>query len=529
MDAAIAEADALMRAGRIEPAAAKLRPFAQDPTSPKAAIDLCYLLAANELGEDAIKVIAPRALASDASLAVLSAYGAALKSAGRLEEAVKVYQRACIAAPQSAVAEHNLAAALGDGHWFAQAEAASARALQKGLDGPETWLVRARALQGLGRFDDAERAYRQCLLRRPNSADAHAELSQLIWVRTEDESLACQMLDEARGSWPADADLARARSKFLDSIGDRDRAYRVLADTAARPGVDPMLHADATLMAMWVDGAKAVDHARLAMKVNPEHGAAIAALCQAYLATGEAALALPLAEDLRRRWPLDQFAINLVGMCWRLLGDARYRELYDYDRLVRHGPIDTPQGWTSLEAYLADLKVSLEGLHRLRGHPIGQSLRNGTQTPQSLDRIQDPAIMAFFNAIDLSVQTYLASLERDGMALGRPYARGGRCRVDKAWSIRLRPGGFHVSHIHPKGWISSACHISLPPAIESGHEGWLGFGEPGLPTSPALPAEHFVKPEPGHIALFPSYMWHGTVPFSGEGERLGIALDLLPA
>ena len=78
------------------------------------------------------------------------------------------------------------------------------------------------------------------------------------------------------------------------------------------------------------------------------------------------------------------------------------------------------------------------------------------------------------------------------------------------------------------GWISSACHIALPEAIEHGREGWLTFGEPGLPTNPPLPPEHFVKPRAGDLVLFPSYMWHGTVPFSGEASRRTVAFDVVP-
>jgi hypothetical protein len=64
--------------------------------------------------------------------------------------------------------------------------------------------------------------------------------------------------------------------------------------------------------------------------------------------------------------------------------------------------------------------------------------------------------------------------------------------------------------------------------VNHGRDGWLSFGEPGIPTAPALPAEHFVKPEPGVLVLFPSYVWHGTTPFHGEGVRLTAAFDVSP-
>ena len=36
-----------------------------------------------------------------------------------------------------------------------------------------------------------------------------------------------------------------------------------------------------------------------------------------------------------------------------------------------------------------------------------------------------------------------------------------------------------------------------------------------------------VEPEPGRLVLFPSYMWHGTIPF-GSGDRLTAAFDYQP-
>jgi hypothetical protein len=104
----------------------------------------------------------------------------------------------------------------------------------------------------------------------------------------------------------------------------------------------------------------------------------------------------------------------------------------------------------------------------------------------------------------------------------------GRYRIHGIWSVQLHANGYHTNHVHPEGWLSSACYIDLPPAIEHDRQGWLKFGEPGVVTRPPLPPEHFVRPAPGLLALFPSHMWHGTVPFGGEGTRLTIAFDVVP-
>jgi hypothetical protein len=111
--------------------------------------------------------------------------------------------------------------------------------------------------------------------------------------------------------------------------------------------------------------------------------------------------------------------------------------------------------------------------------------------------------------------------------------------VHSAWSVQLRAQGFHVDHVHPDGWLSSACYIDLPDNMgnaqpgsvddASQRAGWIRFGAVPLPLTPPLPAEHYVRPAPGLLLLFPSYMWHGTVPFSGTRTRLTIAFDVLPA
>jgi hypothetical protein len=107
-----------------------------------------------------------------------------------------------------------------------------------------------------------------------------------------------------------------------------------------------------------------------------------------------------------------------------------------------------------------------------------------------------------------------------------------RYRLSGVWSVRLRPQGHHVNHFHGKGWLSSACYIELPATLGArGGEGWLKFGEPSFDSPLKLDPEYFIKPEPGLLALFPSWMWHGTVPFQGQpaDRRLTMAFDVVPA
>src|SRR5690606_38613794 len=119
----------------------------------------------------------------------------------------------------------------------------------------------------------------------------------------------------------------------------------------------------------------------------------------ALLAAGKPEEASGIAGDMRAKWPTNQHAIAIQATAWRILGDARYRQLYDYDSLVAATFLDTPAGWPTLEAYVADLSVALHAQHAFEEHPFNQSLRHGSQAIDILQR-DHPALRALPNALD---------------------------------------------------------------------------------------------------------------------------------
>ena len=518
---------ALGNAGRLEEAEKPLREALRlDPAMRPAATKLSEVLVHTDRALEAREVIAPFVARSDADINVLTADATALKSLRRFDEAVAVYRRARDAAPTSAVAEHNLASLYGDMQRYADSEAATRQAFTKGLDAPETWLVHARALQGLGRLDEAAAAYSEAILRRPTFADAHGDLAQLVWMRTEDVEASSQALDRSIAAHPDDPGLRLKMARLLEYTGQPREAYDALMAAPAVVRADPPVEVAAANLAGAFDAPAALEHARRAFAAAPDELTVVVSLCQAQLAAGDAEAAVKTALIIRHKWSLNQHGIALLATAWRILGVEAYRDLYDYGRLVRGYELEAPEGWGSLAAYIADLAQALEGAHRYRGHPIGQSLRFGSQGELNPTEAADPAIAAFFPTLRKAIGRYTAEL---GQGLDPLRSRvADDFSFSGAWSVRLRPGGYHANHIHPMGWISSACHLVTPPGIDTGQEGWLSFGQPGVPTQPALAAEHFVKPEPGVLVLFPSYMWHGTAPFHGEGMRLTAAFDVLP-
>ena len=131
--------------------------------------------------------------------------------------------------------------------------------------------------------------------------------------------------------------------------------------------------------------------------------------------------------------------------------------------------------------------------------------------------------------IDEAVARYIAELKEDTEhpLLSR---RRRSFRYSGSWSSRLRDNGFHANHVHPDGWISSCYYVAVPEAVkdEAAMQGWLKFGEPPINVVLENPVRRAVQPVPGRLVLFPSYTWHGTVPFHDRVARTTIAFDVVP-
>lgn len=495
-----------------------------DPAHQRAAVDVARLLSGQDRPAELLDLTDRAASIERPHEILLGERSRALVVLGRGDEAIAVRHRAVGLNPGKAAPVHNLAAAQGDLGLNGEAEASARAALQL-ADRPETWLILARALQGQNRFDEAEQAFTEATFRRPLNLAALGDHAQLVWMRTGSLDAAAAVLDRQGAQGEARQPIRLLRARLMQSAGDAVGAYALL-----QPDIEagsPAALGLAAQLALELNPEAALTHARHALTSTPQDLATQRTLVAALLAVGNAHAALDaLVEPLRRR-PLDQGFIAAQWIAWRLLGDVRATALYDYATTVSVGMIDTPPGWTTLRSYLDDLAVALRALHGFTAHPIGQSLRNGAQTSINLLRSDEPAIRAFPHAIDAVIRRHLAFIgSGDDVLRSR---NSGGYRIQSMWSVRLAPGGFHTDHVHPEGWLSSACYIETPDEQDvEDKAGWLKFGEPGGPTRPALAAEHYVKPQPGLLALFPSYMWHGTTPFT-QGRRMTIAFDLVPA
>jgi Tfp pilus assembly protein PilF len=520
----------LLTSGRGGEAEAFLqRAAAGSPPYPRAALVLARYY--NDTGRpaEAVAVAAPLCISDTLDAELAAQHIAALGALGRQDEAVAVYRGIAAAAPDNLAAAHALAIALNVAKQHDEAERIARNALSRGHKTAALFNTHARSLIAQGAFDRAEAALRDCLQLEPRLVDAQSNLAQLIWMRTGDVAQATATLDRALRSFAGDDALWAAKAAILQGAGDSRAAYSCLAVQATRAEASPMLLVRAGLAALEFDPATALILAERALHMMPANTAARTVLAAAQLGIGDARGALLHCEALLAGAPDDQYLIALQTTAWRLSGDERYAELCDYANMVVPQQLDAPPQWPDLASFLADLRLSLNRLHDPHGHPLlFQSLRHGTETSQDLARSADPAIQALFGAFAAPIRHYLEKAGHGRDPLRR--RNQGAWRFNGSWSVRLRTSGHHANHVHPRGWISSACYIELPDCMSNARtrEGVLTFGQPSIVTTPALSAEYSVRPSVGMLVLFPSYFWHGTVPFSSEQARLTVAFDVVP-
>ena len=420
--------------------------------------------------------------------------------------------------PGDKIAWHNLAVELRKLDRPIEALEAISHAWGGGLRLPETSTMRGHILADLGRYDEAIRAYRMAVQDKPELLEAQAALAKLLpqvgqrAAALEGYHAALQTAPASGPLWVAALEAAKAQGEWGQLLSWADAA-------TARFGPDTMVtvFAATALSALGRD-AEAFDRLSPAAQAEPDYTPAHTTLAHLLIKLGEYAQADQAAGTATQQRPMDQSGWALLGVVLRLLNDEREHWLCDYERLVM--PIDL--------GLPAELIAAVEARHDTSAHPADQSVRGGTQTRGNLFHTADPVIQGFARDLAGAVETRLAALPSDPT---HPFHARNTPTVafSGAWSVRLRSEGFHISHIHPEGWLSSALYLKLPPAVQAGGgAGALAFGVPDAALGLDLPARRIVHPREGQLVLFPSYLWHGTTPFVDEAPRLTLAFDALP-
>jgi tetratricopeptide (TPR) repeat protein len=485
--------------------------------------------------EDAVVALAERALEAGEEAGAIPTVQAAAERlahpilwqwAGLLQRSIDEHQAALASFAQAArLAPNNFKIAHGRAHTAMEA-GVDAVAL---FDHARTLAPRngavliglAAAEAAVGRGERGANRLRQALEGAPMWIEGHEQLAQLLSTLGRADE-ANQSLEQAIVRHPREwalwdallnLELRRGRYERLSEIVHQARAASLdMPELAVYEAIHAAEH-DNTIYPEILFGPSSRRFDEILDTWRVRH----------LLRLGEPEAAVPIL-DRRLAGPRSAELWAYAATAWRLVGDPRHEWLTGQAGLVE--VMDLGATLPPLDQLAEFLKT----LHRARGQYLDQSVRGGTQTDGPLFSRIDPLIRHVRAAMVSAVEHYVRSLPP--VDLGHPLLgrrRDRPVRFSGSWSVRLRSGGKHSNHVHPQGWISSALYIALPEHAEGDREdaGWFTIGHPDERLRLKIGPSRTIEPLPARLVLFPSYLWHGTVPFA-QGERLTIAFDVRP-
>jgi tetratricopeptide (TPR) repeat protein len=452
--------------------------------------------------------------------------GIVCQAQGRLDEALAAQRRAIEANPAYWQAHVRIGALLLERGDIDAAVTVLEKVAALQPQRPEIHFAHGNALVVANREDEALAAYERAIAAAPGFLPAHREYNDLAWSMGRDVcSRSSYRIARSRVGDQPDLLLAEAELhlRFAQAAAAEALLQQAKRVEPARADIADALGRTLALQGR-IDEAQA--EFERAIATEPDVLRYRQDLAAALLRSHQPAAARRVLERAMAKWPHDQSVLGCLAVAYRELGDAAFARLVNLEQCVREFDLPAPPGFADTASFNAALAEELERYHTRRVEPMDQTLRNGTQTAGALFKRNSRIVALLRESIRETVANYIRGLPFEA---GHPFLsrKDETFHFSGSWSCRLRSSGFHTNHIH-SGWISSAYYVDLPDAVREGNGGALKFGESQFYLGGEDRPLREVRPAVGKLVLFPSYYWHGTLPFVSDRARLTVAFDVLP-
>jgi tetratricopeptide (TPR) repeat protein len=390
----------------------------------------------------------------------------------------------------------------------------------------------AIAHHNAGRVGEAERLYREILRQWPGHPVAATLLARLA-LRGGQTAEARGLLALAIAAAP---DYMQAHAALGDCL-EAEKAPGLAAGSHRRalvlvPGQAGPLVSLGNLAQQEGENLVASRLYRYALAVRPDNIAAANNLASASLKLSDPNAALAASGRVLLSEPTHVRATAYRIVALRALGRREEVEtLVGLGALVRAIDLDIGRDYSDIAVFNAEMTAALKAHPNLSGDwdPSQRAIRGGAIVPRLLE-YRVPVIEAFERALRAAIDRTIAALPDDP---NHPYLSCKPKAYDlDVWGNLLGQSDHQSAHIHNLGWMSGVYYVSVtdPAPGEDPRAGWIEFNRPGygIPNLGGEAGIEAIRPRPGMAIVFPSYVWHGTIPSGGTGERISIAFDLHP-
>jgi uncharacterized protein (TIGR02466 family) len=270
---------------------------------------------------------------------------------------------------------------------------------------------------------------------------------------------------------------------------------------------------------------------RQALALDPHNRTACQAMAIYFRRCNDAAGLLAWCDDLLQRGGYNPLVIAAKLLALAALDRcAEVQALFGLDRFLATDYLMPPAGYSTLTAFNRDVYATIKRNPTLQYEPPNTATRRGWGAGHVMVA-GETLITQLATQIRQAITCYIDRLPADA---DHPFVRARPARAQLAiWANLLQADGYGETHLHPDGWLSGVYYVTVPDlvATTTTQQGWIKFGPPPPNRlTRDMDWEHrWIKPEAGRILLFPSYIYHATVPTTADDDRLSIAFDVIPA
>ena len=410
--------------------------------------------------------------------------GGIYKDLGKLEQALTSTRKSLELKPDNPTAHMNLGGIYKDLGNLEQALASTLKSLELRPDNPDTYMNLGSIYKDLGNLDHALAFTLKCLELKPDNPTAHMNLGGIYHDLGN--------LDQA---------LIHYKKSAKDKKTSEQTAIK-LANAHYYNG-------------RYLDGVE-VTRGRQGKKIENIH--------------------LSLLLCLNKKEEFNKFANSLIS---RGMLNQQGVAAIDHANILFEQALDNGLEGNTLDSVFTQRihhhefsDTMIEELLTQLSSELMQSksqgtLVNGMQTSGNILNSPDPLFQKLKELLVQKISLYNSSCNIntdknfDANWQKNIYDLGG-------WAIIMSKGGNLKSHNHEHGWLTGTFYLQMPEKGASKEEGAIEFSHQGprYPSGDAAFERRVIRPLARDLNIFSSSLFHRTLPFQSEKQRICIAFDI---
>jgi len=443
--------------------------------------------------------------------------GNTLRDFGRLEDAEASYREAIALKSDYAYAHSNLGNTLQELGRLEEAEASYRKAIALEPDYAEAYNNLGTTLQELVRLKDAEASYQQAIALKPDYAEAHNNLGDTLKELGR--------LEEAEANYTKAIALKPDFAKAYDHLGDLLRILGKFEDAevcykkyiSLAPFEEPITKSMGSTFFAQGEFQKALS---LFDSYNTPDSRSDALKCLHALGNTK-----EIYKRIEDAVELDDGNLRIAAFASFIAESQQKDTAHRFCRkpleFLHFSNLSSKM--ENSNSFIANLIEDLKNI-KATWEPPNQSANGGFQSTGNLFRYSNCNIVTLKEIILNEIDAYYEKFQNEHCSFIEKWPAEKNLM---GWYIMLKEQGYHHLHMHQSGWLSGVIYLKVVPSLNK-NEGAITFNMAVSNISDSNLPNIIHNPEVGDMVLFPSSLYHGTIPFSADTDRIVVSFDLKP-